>query len=57
MADSGLDRSYSLPEMMNEMKSLHRVSLNGHRAPVFSPASKSQSVILSALAIPASSYV
>jgi hypothetical protein len=57
MADSGLDRSYSLPEMMNEMKSLHRVSLDGHRAPVFSPASKSQSVILSALAIPASSYV
>jgi transposase len=51
MEKSELDRKMTLPEMMNEMKSLRRVTLPGKRKPVYTAPSKKQREILDAFGI------
>ena len=51
LATSKLDEKHTLPELMNELKSVHRVCLDGHRKPIFTKRSKVQTEILSAFGI------
>ena len=57
MVDSKLDERYSLPELMNELKSFHSVSLDGQLKPIFSKMSKAQREIFTAFDINKGSYV
>jgi transposase len=57
MASSKLDKKYSLPELVNELKSFHSVRLDGRKKSIFSKLSKSQCEILHAFSINAASYV
>lgn len=57
MAASKLDEKYTLPELVNELKSIHSVRLDGRRKPIFTKLSKSQNNILSAFGICENSYV
>ncbi|MDR1043861.1 MAG: hypothetical protein LBP33_01925, partial [Candidatus Adiutrix sp.] len=51
MEASGLDGKMTLPEMMNEMKSLRSVKLPNKRKPINTKASKRQREILNAFRI------
>jgi len=57
MVDSKLDERYSLPELMNELKSFHSVSLEGQIKPIFSKLSKVQREIFTAFDINKETYV
>jgi transposase len=57
MLSSKLDDSFTLHELMNELKSFHSVRLDGWRKPIFTKLSKSQFNILLAFGISESSYV
>jgi transposase len=57
MAASKLDESYSLPELINELKSIHSVRLDNRRKPFTTKLSKSQVEILSAFGLQGDSYV
>ena len=57
MASSKLDEKYSLPELVNELKSFHSVRLDGRRNPLFTKLSKSQREILDSFSINTASYV
>jgi transposase len=51
MEKSELDRRMTLPEMMNELKSLRRVTLPGRQKPAYTAPSKKQREILDAFGI------
>jgi transposase len=57
MVDSKLDEKYSLPELMNELKSFHSVGLEGQQKLVFSKMSKAQREIFTAFNINKETYV
>jgi hypothetical protein len=57
MNSAELNEKYTLPELMNEMKSFNRVSVDGRRKSIFSKLSKAQAEILSAFDIKTNSYV
>jgi len=57
MISSKLDEKFTLPELMNELKSIHSVHLDGHRKPVFTKLSKTQREILDSFAIDYGAYV
>jgi transposase len=57
MDSAELDEKYTLPELMNEMKSFNRVSVDGRRKSILSKLSKAQAEILSAFNIKTNSYV
>jgi len=57
MTANKLDEKFSLPELMNQLKSIFSVRLNSHRHPILSKASKSQREILLAFGIDDDSYV
>jgi transposase len=57
MADSKLDERYTLPELINELKSFHSVSLEGQTKPIFSKISKAQREIFTAFNINKETYV
>jgi transposase len=57
MVDSKLGERYSLPELMNELKSFHSVSLEGQLKPIFSKLSKAQREIFTAFDINKENYV
>ena len=48
MEKSGLDKKMTMPEMLNEMKSLRKVMLPNKRKPMFTKISKKQKDILAA---------
>lgn len=51
METSELDKKMSMPEMLNEMKSLRSVKLPGKRKPIYTKTSKKQKEILDAFGI------
>jgi transposase len=51
MEKSGLDTKMTMPEMLNEMKSLRKVMLPGKRKPMFTVVTKKQRAILEAFEI------
>jgi transposase len=51
MESSGLDRKMTMPEMLNEMKSLRSIKLHGKRKLIHTKASKKQKEILNAFKI------
>ena len=57
MEVSGLSSKYSLPEIINEMKSFQRIVLDGKKKPIYSRPTKSQTEILAAFALNPNSYV
>lgn len=57
MSVSKLDEKYTLPELMNELKSIHSVYLEGQRKTVFSKLSKAQREIFTAFNIDEKTYV
>jgi transposase len=57
MCSSKLDERYSLPELMNELKSIHSVSLDGQQKTIFSKLSKAQREIFTAFNINEKTYV
>jgi transposase len=57
MVSSKLDEKYTLPELVNELKSIHSVRLDGHRKPIFTKSSKPQNDIFAAFGISDIPYV
>jgi len=57
MVSSKLDERYTLSELMNELKSFHRVCLEGQQKPIFTKLSKAQREIFTAFKITEESYV
>jgi hypothetical protein len=54
---SKLESKYTLPEIINEMKSFQRITLEGKRKPLYSKLTKLQSEILAAFSIKPDPYV
>jgi transposase len=57
MRDSGLEKRYTMPEVLNEMKSLQRIRVEGHKKPIYTKQTKLQSEILGVFGIRPNSYV
>jgi len=57
MISSKLDEKFTLPELINELKSVHSIRLDGHRKPIFTKLSKTQREILDSFDIDYAAYV
>lgn len=57
MRGSGLIDNHTMPEIINNMKSLQRIRLDGHRKAVYTKPTKFQREILDAFGIKSDSYV
>jgi transposase len=57
MRDSGLDKQYTMPEVLDEMKSLQKIMVGGHKKPIYTRRTKLQAEILDAFGLRSNSYV
>jgi len=57
MVSSKLDERYSLPELLNELKSFYSVNFEGQEKTIFSKLSKAQREIFTAFDIDKETYV
>lgn len=57
MSDSRLSDNHTMPEIINNMKSLQKIRLEGHRKAVYTKPTKFQREILDAFGVKSDSYV